>query len=78
MCYFCDDSHPPNYPGILRTSYIYAVLIKISFNKDVHVFLKLGEWMVIYNDEEIHQGNRGLTFTPGLILIDFFFDFHLK
>lgn len=30
--------------------------------------------MVISNDEEIHQGNRGLTFTPGLILIDFFFD----
>lgn len=28
--------------------------------------------MAISNDEEIHQGNKGLTFTPGLILIDFF------
>lgn len=54
--------------------YYFAVLSKISFKIDVHIFLKLGEWIVIYNDEESHQGNGGLNFTPYLIFIDFFCD----
>ena len=52
--------------------YIVAILLKMFFNKDIHVFLKLGEWMVTHNDEKSHQEYRGLTFTVGLILIDFF------
>lgn len=27
-------------------------------------------WMVIYNDEESHQADRGLTLVPGLIIVD--------
>ena len=51
---------------IYRHTHIVCSIIKnISFNKDVHVFLKLSEWMVTYNDEESHQGYRGLTSTVG-------------
>jgi hypothetical protein len=41
-------------------------------------FLKLEEWMRVYDNKESYQGDKGLSFTLGLILIDFFGHFPYK